>query len=117
MINTNPYEILEVSPEASNAEINKAFAMAMKTQKYPPDVIAKARKALLNKQERIIADYLHPIIPNNIIDFQRQDFSYLEEEKCLNFLDEFDGLEVASANVEKISESDCRIGLNLINFL
>ena len=58
----NPYEILEVSHLASNAEITKAFAMAMKARKYPPDAIAKARKSLMNPDERIIADYLSPII-------------------------------------------------------
>ena len=59
----NPYKVLAVSPLASNAEITKAFAVAMKQRKYPPDQIAKARKSLMNPDERIIADYLSPIIP------------------------------------------------------
>jgi hypothetical protein len=59
----NPYKILAVSPLASNAEITKAFGVAMKQRKYPPDTIAKARKSLMNPDERIIADYLSPIIP------------------------------------------------------
>ncbi len=117
MINANPYEILNVSPAASNAEINKAFANAMKLQKYPPDVIAKARKSLLNQQERMISDYLYPIMPNNVSDFQRQDFSHLEEEKAIIFLDDFDGLESAIANAQEASEIDHRIGLTLLNIL
>jgi hypothetical protein len=62
-INENPYKILGVSPLASDAEITKAFSLAMKQRKYPPDAIAKARKSLMNPAERIIADYLNPIIP------------------------------------------------------
>ena len=59
----NPYKILAVSTLASNAEITKAFGVAMKLRKYPPDLIAKARKSLMNPDERIIADYLSPVIP------------------------------------------------------
>lgn len=59
----NPYKILGVSPLASDAEITKAFSLAMKQRKYPPDAIAKARKSLMNPDERIIADYLTPIVP------------------------------------------------------
>lgn len=59
----NPYKILGVSRLASNAEITKAFSVAMKERKYPPDAIAKARKSLMNPDERILADYLSPAIP------------------------------------------------------
>jgi DNA primase large subunit len=59
----NPYQILGVSPLASNAEITKAFGAAMKQRKYSADTIAKARKSLMNPEERIVADYLSPIIP------------------------------------------------------
>lgn len=59
----NPYKILNVSPLASNAEITAAFGVAMKQRKYSPDIIAKARKSLMNPDERIIADYLSPVIP------------------------------------------------------
>jgi hypothetical protein len=62
-ISENPYKILGVSPLASNAEITKAFGMAMKQRNYPADAIARARKSLMNPDERIIADYLNPIIP------------------------------------------------------
>jgi hypothetical protein len=62
-ISENPYKILGVSPLASNAEITKAFGIAIKQRKYPADAIAKARKSLMNPDERIIADYLTPVIP------------------------------------------------------
>jgi hypothetical protein len=69
----NPYKILGISRLASNAEITKAFGLAMKQRKYSPDAIAKARKYLMNPEDRIIADYLSPIIPSvNQIEDQSQ---------------------------------------------
>ena len=59
----NPYKILGVSRLASNAEITRAFGLAMKQRKHSPDAIAKARKYLMNPEDRILADYLSPIIP------------------------------------------------------
>jgi hypothetical protein len=115
--NTNPYEILDLLPDASNAEINQAFAVAMKQRKYPVDAIAKARKCLMNPKERIIADYLRPILPDKISDFQREDFSELEESTELEFLPEFDGLAEAISNIEEVSEIDRRVGANLINLI
>lgn len=115
--NTNPYEILDISPDASNAEINQAFAVAMKQRKYPVDAIAKARKCLMNPKERIIADYLRPILPETISDFQREDFSELEESTELEFLPEFNGLTEAIANIGQISEIDRRVGTNLISHI
>ncbi len=73
-ITENPYKILDISPLASNAEITKAFGLAMKQRKYPPDQIAKARKFLMNPDERIIADYLSPVIPL-VKRFRTSDFS------------------------------------------
>ena len=111
----NPYEVLGVSQAASNAEITKAFAMAMRRREYPPDVIAKARKSLINTQERLIADYLRPILPP-INRFKREDFSALEAPApSLDFLPEFDGLEQAIANTNQISETDKRLGLILFS--
>lgn len=91
----NPYEILGISRSASKAEITKAVAVAMKRKQYPVDVIAKAQKSLMKSEERIIADYLLPILPT-ITRFKSSDLSALQEpEAQLNFLSEFDGLEQA----------------------
>ncbi|MDJ0530910.1 MAG: hypothetical protein QNJ70_00220 [Xenococcaceae cyanobacterium MO_207.B15] len=109
-ITPNPYDVLEVSPGASNKEITVAFAMAMKRRKYPPDAIAHARKSLMNPQERIIADYLRPII-GTIQRFKRSDLSALDRPAPkLEFVAEFDGLEQAIADSERVSESDKRLG-------
>lgn len=93
----NPYTILEVSPAASKAEITKAVALAMKRKQYPVDVIAKAQKSLMKAEERIIADYLRPILPT-IKRFKYSDLSALEQPvPILVLLSEFDGLEGAIA--------------------
>ncbi|WP_375513023.1 molecular chaperone DnaJ [uncultured Nostoc sp.] len=93
----NPYEILGVSPAASKAEIAKAVAVAMKQKKYPVDIIAKAQKSLLKPEERIIADYLRPILPT-IKHFKYSDLSaLLQPAPKLILLPEFDGLEQAIA--------------------
>ncbi len=58
MFDPHPYEILEVDPLASNAEVLKAFAKAMQRKRYPPDVLAKARKVLMDPADRAIVHYL-----------------------------------------------------------
>jgi curved DNA-binding protein CbpA len=58
MFHPHPYEILEIAPTANNNEVLKAFAKAMQRKKYAPDLLAKARKALMDPAERQVADYL-----------------------------------------------------------
>ncbi|BAZ44480.1 DnaJ domain protein [Chondrocystis sp. NIES-4102] len=112
-ITANPYDVLEVSPEASNKEITLAFTMAMKRRKYPPDAIALARKSLMNPEERIIADYLRPVIPP-VKRFRRSDFSVLNTPAPkLEFLSEFNGLDNAIADLKQVSEIDQRLGTML----
>ena len=104
----NPYEILGVSQAASKAEITKAVAMAMKRKQYPVNLIAKAQKMLMNQEERIIADYLCPILPT-IKRFKYSDLSALDEAMpTLILLSEFDGLEqaIAQAKLEELSEEE-----------
>lgn len=93
----NPYDILGVSPSASKAEITKAVAVAMKRKQYPVDVIAKAQKSLMKAEERIIADYLRPIL-TTIKRFKHSDLSALEQPApTLALLSEFDGIDGAIA--------------------
>jgi dihydrodipicolinate synthase/N-acetylneuraminate lyase len=106
----NPYDVLEVFPGASKKEITVAFAMAMKRRKYPPDAIALARRSLMNPEERIIADYLRPIV-SSVKRFKRSDFSALDTPApTIEFLSEFDGLKQAIADIEQVSEIDKRLG-------
>lgn len=94
----NPYDILGVSQAASKAEITKAVAVAMKRKQYPVDAIAKAQKSLMKSEERIIADYLRPILPI-IKRFKSTDLSALNQPApTIVLLSEFDGLESAIAN-------------------
>jgi hypothetical protein len=93
----NPYTILGVSPAASKAEITKAVAVAMKRKQYPVDAIAKAQRSLMKSEERIIADYLRPILPT-IKRFKYSDLSALEQPApTLELLCDFDGLDGAIA--------------------
>ena len=115
--NPNPYEVLGVSQSVSNTEITKAFTKAMKEKKYPVDVIAQARKSLMNPEERIMADYLRPNLPM-IKRFKRQDFSELEEtEVNLEFSPEFDGLNEDLTKINQVSETDKRLGLTFLGKL
>ena len=75
----NPYDILGLTPASSTVEITKAMAIAMKQKAYPIDAIAKAQKALMKPEERLVADFLRPILPT-LQRFQRSDLSALQEE-------------------------------------
>ncbi|WP_258003515.1 hypothetical protein [Fischerella muscicola] len=73
----------------------------MKRKQYPVDVIAKAQKSLMKPSERIIADYLRPILPI-IKRFKYSDLSALNQpEPRLILLSEFDGLEQAIAKASQ----------------
>ncbi|QMS89363.1 molecular chaperone DnaJ [Nostoc edaphicum CCNP1411] len=111
----NPYDILDLSPSASKAEIAKAVAVAMKQKKHPVDIIAKAQKSLLKPEERIIADYLRPILPT-IKHFKYSDLSPLvQPAPTLVLLPEFDGLEQAiaqSAQEERLEQEPLAMTLS-----
>ena len=67
-------------------------------------------KALMNPEERIIADYLRPII-SPIQRFKRSDLSALDTPAPkLEFLAEFDDLDTAIEDTNKVSQSDRRLG-------
>ncbi|BAQ61256.1 hypothetical protein GM3708_1662 [Geminocystis sp. NIES-3708] len=111
----NPYDVLEVSPAASIAEITKAFAMAMKKKKYNPKQIAEARKSLMDNQQRLIDDYLRPNLPL-IQRFKKQDLSALNEPiPTIQLLTEFDGLDQAYTESDTITEFDKQLGLKLFS--
>ena len=114
----NPYDVIGVNQTASNAEITKSFAMAMKRREYSPEAIAKARKSLMNPEDRIIADYLRPILPT-IKRFKRQDFTELNEPSpIIEWLPEFDRLDEAvkmMTDLEGVSDLDRQIGLALFS--
>jgi hypothetical protein len=58
MFDPHPYQILELDPTATSAQVLKAFTLAMQRKQYPPDVLVKARKLLMNPDDRLILDYL-----------------------------------------------------------
>jgi DnaJ-domain-containing protein 1 len=77
-MSNNPYDILGVSPAASNEEINKAFNTAMAKKKSHPKVLTGARTKLKNNEDRLVADYLLPALPP-ILRFKRYDLSSLDK--------------------------------------
>ncbi|MBD2204734.1 molecular chaperone DnaJ [Calothrix sp. FACHB-1219] len=104
----NPYDILGVTPVASKAEITKAVALAMKRKQYPVDVIAKAQKSLMKPEERILADYLRPILPP-VKRFKNSDLSALQQPvPKLVLLAQLDGLEqaIAQASQQELIERE-----------
>lgn len=97
----NPYYILNLSQAASKTEITKAVALAMKEKQYSVDVIAKAQKSLMRTEERIIADYLLPRLPD-IQKFEYSDLSAVTKPApTLNLLSQFDGLDTAIAQANQ----------------
>jgi len=107
-LHLNPYDILDISPDSSMKDIPQAFAKAMKRRKYPVDAIAKARKQMMNPKERIIADYLRPLL--RVGEFQR-----LDEE--LASAPEVDQFEAVIVDTEQLAEINSRVLLTLTNFL
>lgn len=59
----NPYTILEVSQDATNQEIIRAVAVAMRNRIYSTREIAEARVTLSKPASRLAADFAFPIFP------------------------------------------------------
>jgi DnaJ-class molecular chaperone len=59
----NPYQILEVSQDASNQEIIRAVAVAMSKRRFSTREIAEARAILSKPASRLAADFTFPIFP------------------------------------------------------
>lgn len=57
----NPYQILEVTQDANNAQILKAMQMAMRKRQYPNTEIAQARAQLSKPATRLAADFTFPV--------------------------------------------------------
>lgn len=57
----NPYEILEVPQDASNAQILKAMTTALRKRQHSNSDIAQARSLLSKPTTRLAADFTYPI--------------------------------------------------------
>lgn len=57
----NPYSILGVSQDATNQEIIRAVAIAMRKKEYSTREIAEARAILSKPSTRLAADFTFPI--------------------------------------------------------
>ena len=59
----NPYTILGISQDATNQEIMRAVATAMRNRIYSTREIAEARAILSKPASRLAADFTLPIFP------------------------------------------------------
>ena len=57
----NPYNILEVPQNATNAQLLKAMTVAMRKRQYPNTEIAQARSQLSKPATRLAADFTFPV--------------------------------------------------------
>jgi len=60
----NPYELLNVSQNATKQEITRALQMAIRenmiTKRYTPQELMLAQKQLLDPAKRLAADFVYP---------------------------------------------------------
>lgn len=59
----NPYTILGISQDATNQEIIRAVAVAMRNRIYSTREIAEARAILSKPSSRLAADFTFPVFP------------------------------------------------------
>jgi predicted RNA methylase len=121
MFSPHPYEVLAVEPTATNAEILQAFALAMQRKQYPPDVLAKARKVLMDPNDRPLLDYLWgtwrkrsdvQVVDSTLLD--RLDAEVALLDRAIQDLS-IDHLTPASMDAE-IAAADHLLGKSLQNF-
>lgn len=60
----NPYQVLGIAQDATNNEIIRAQAFAMKSHRYTAREIAEARVTLSKPATRLAADVTFPIFPD-----------------------------------------------------
>ena len=56
----NPYEVLNLTQDATKAEIIAAQKKAMMLRQFPINEIALATKQLLDAEKRLAADFMYP---------------------------------------------------------
>jgi curved DNA-binding protein CbpA len=57
----NPYQLLNLSPEATAQEIVQASVLALRENRYSARDIAEARKVLMNPASRRFFDFIYSI--------------------------------------------------------
>jgi curved DNA-binding protein CbpA len=57
----NPYEVLQVQPQAGPKEIIQASALALRQRRYTAREIAEARQQLMDPDKRFILDFIYSV--------------------------------------------------------
>jgi hypothetical protein len=101
----DPYEILDIVPGASSAEIAASMARAMKARKHDARVIAEAQRTLLDPVRRALADFMRPVLPE-VHRWKRFDLSGLdlpdEPDSVLQPLPAMNDLDAAIRELEEL---------------
>jgi hypothetical protein len=97
----DPYEVLDVSPGASNQEISAAMARAMKARRHDPRTIAEAQRTLLDPDRRLLADFLRPVLPE-VHRWKRFDLAGLEVAADEVALDELPGMDDLATAIREL---------------
>jgi hypothetical protein len=57
----NPYEVLQVQPQAGPKEIMQAAALALRQRRYAAREIAEAQKQLMDPKQRPVLDFIYSV--------------------------------------------------------
>ncbi|WP_299493695.1 hypothetical protein [Acaryochloris sp. IP29b_bin.137] len=114
----NPYEVLGVTPDTPIRDIPKAFAEAIRQRQHSPQTLAKARKCLMNPDERLLADFSQPLLATQIAPPQLEDFSHFHfADTPLAWNPEWNELGelVKQISAHQPSAADLRVGASVPN--
>lgn len=81
----NPYKILNIKQDATNSEIVRAMAPALRLRKYTQREITEAQTILRKPASRLAADFTFPILSNKNVSPLKS--SYKSEEIDMNSID------------------------------
>ena len=75
----NPYQLLNISPQATAREIVQASALALRENKHSARDIAEARKELMNPVTRRLLDFLYTVDLSPLLDDVQRSLNELQE--------------------------------------
>ncbi|WPD24213.1 MAG: hypothetical protein SD837_06565 [Candidatus Electrothrix scaldis] len=75
----NPYQLLNISPQATAREIVQASALALRENKHSARDIAEARKELMNPVTRRLLDFIYTVDVEPLLKDVQSGLSELQE--------------------------------------
>ena len=77
----NPYQLLNISPQATTREIVQASALALRENKHSARDIAEARKELMNPVTRRLLDFIYTVDLAPLLDDVQRSLNELQESE------------------------------------